>query len=181
MHRARFLEKLVQGIPKHVTHLNKRLVKISSSNSPSKPSSPDPPPSSAGPITLHFADGTSETTDAVIGAEGIRSVVREYVLGKELAEPVFANAVVFRNIRKMEDVIDKLGEEYAGKASILCGPSEFTHSSSSPSFLFPLSHSHNPGSQAGLSPTNQSINQTLISPLLPSQKTKLTPPLLSPS
>ena len=126
MHRARFLEKLVQGIPKHVTHLNKRLVKISSSfNSPSNPSNTQPLPSSAGPITLHFADGTSSTADAAIGAEGIRSVVREHILGKELAEPVFANAVVFRNISGMEDVVEKLGEEYAGKASILCGPSKY--------------------------------------------------------
>ena len=128
MHRARFLSKLVEGIPKHVTHLKKRLVKISDDNKDG--------------LKLHFQDGSFATADAIIGAEGIRSVVREHILGKELAEPVFSNSVVFRNIREMDVVIDKLGAEYAGKASILCGSSMYIPPSSVypfvPSFSHPL-------------------------------------------
>ena len=122
MHRARFLEKLVEGIPKERAHLKKRLVKIEDKDS--------------GGVILHFKDGTTAVADAVIGAEGIRSVVREHVLGKEYAEPVFTNSIVYRNIRPMDIMIEKLGAEYVQKATILCGPS--TNRNSSPC---PKSHS----------------------------------------
>ena len=71
-------------------------------------------------------DGTTAVADAVIGAEGIRSVVREHILGKEYADPVFTNSIVYRNIRPVDIVIEKLGAEYAQKATILCGPSTNT-------------------------------------------------------
>ena len=144
MHRAHFLEKLVSGIPPPCTHLSKRLTKVQNQD--------------CGSVKLHFQDGSFATADAVIGAEGIRSVVREHILGKELAEPVFSHSVVFRNIRDMDVVIDKLGAEYAGKASILCGPSEYIilPSLSKPRspFLFPPP---TPCSPPGTSPINQSI------------------------
>ena len=112
MHRARFLSKLVEGIPQERAYLQKRLIKIS-----------DKTPS--GGVKLHFQDGTTATADAVVGAEGIRSVVREHILGPQYAEPVFANSIVYRNIRPMDIVIEKLGAEYAQKATILCGPSMY--------------------------------------------------------
>ena len=108
-HRARFLEKLVEGIPKERAHLKKRIDKIEDKDS--------------GGVILHFKDGTTAVADAVIGAEGIRSVVREHILGKEYADPVFTNSIVYRNIRPMDIVIERLGAEYAQKATILCGPS----------------------------------------------------------
>lgn len=111
MHRARFLDKLVEGIPKERAHLKKRLVKIEDNDS--------------GGVVLHFKDGTSAVPDAVIGAEGIRSTVRKHILGNEYADPVFSNSVVYRNIRPMDVVIEKLGAKYAQKATILCGPSMY--------------------------------------------------------
>ena len=132
MHRARFLAKLVEGIPKQHTHLNKRLAKIEDRNSGGVKEDKD-----SGGVLLHFTDSTTAIFDAVIGAEGIRSVVREQILGKELAEPVFANSVVFRNIREMDEVVKGLGREYAGKATILCGPSEYLQPS------LPLFSQHN--------------------------------------
>ncbi|KAK0507039.1 hypothetical protein JMJ35_010497 [Cladonia borealis] len=109
MHRARFLDKLVEGIPQERAHLQKRLIKIEDKDSD-------------GGVILHFKDGTTAVADAVIGAEGIRSVVREHILGPEYADPVFSNSIVYRNIRPMDVVIEKLGAEYAQKATILCGP-----------------------------------------------------------
>ena len=111
-HRARFLDKLVEGIPKERAHLKKRIDEIEDKDS--------------GGVILHFKDGTTAVADAVIGAEGIRSVVREHILGKEYAQPVFTNSIVYRNIRPMDIVIEKLGAEYAQKATILCGPSTNT-------------------------------------------------------
>ena len=111
MHRARFLDKLVEGIPKERAHLKKRLVKIEDKDS--------------GGVILHFKDGTTAVADAVIGAEGIRSTVREHILGNGYAKPVFSNGIVYRNIRPMDIVIEKLGAEYAQKATILCGPSMY--------------------------------------------------------
>lgn len=108
-HRARFLEKLVEGIPKERAHLRKRIDKIEDKDSRG--------------VILHFKDGTTAVADAVIGAEGIRSVVREHILGKDYADPVFTNSIVYRNIRPMDIVIERLGAEYAQKATILCGPS----------------------------------------------------------
>ena len=122
MHRARFLDKLVEGIPKERTHLRKRLVKVEDKDS--------------GGVILHFKDGTTAVADAVIGAEGIRSVVREHILGNEYADPVFANSIVYRNIRPMDIVVEKLGAEYAQKATIQCGPSMYIYSTPSLTHLY---------------------------------------------
>ncbi|KAL9640248.1 MAG: hypothetical protein Q9164_000394 [Protoblastenia rupestris] len=37
-------------------------------------------------VTLHFEDGTRETGDLLIGAEGAHSLTREYLLGKDAAQ-----------------------------------------------------------------------------------------------
>ena len=37
-------------------------------------------------VTVHFEDGTRETGDLLIGAEGAHSLTREYLLGKDAAQ-----------------------------------------------------------------------------------------------
>lgn len=46
--------------------------------------------------TVSFADGTTATADAVIGADGIHSVLQRYV--SEPAEPVFSGVVAYRGL-----------------------------------------------------------------------------------
>jgi salicylate hydroxylase len=75
MHRQHLVDILEQHLPASCTvHFNKRLIKY------------DTP--SAGSLVLHFADGGTENTDVLIGADGIRSSVR-----KTLFETIDPNLV----------------------------------------------------------------------------------------
>ena len=74
------------------------------------------------PVVLHFADGTTATADAVIGADGIHSYVREFMMGKEEAKPTFSGSVAYRGLVPMDLAIEKLGAEVAQNATMFCGP-----------------------------------------------------------
>jgi salicylate hydroxylase/6-hydroxynicotinate 3-monooxygenase len=50
----------------------------------------------AGAIALTFADGSRVLADAVIGADGVHSVVREFLLGPE--KPRFSGRVAYRSL-----------------------------------------------------------------------------------
>ena len=111
VHRARFLDELVKGVPAQRAHFNKRLQKINESE--------------AGPVELCFKDGTTATADTVIGADGIHSAVREHLLGPEAAKPRFSGSVCYRGIPTMDVAIEKLGAEYAQNSMMLCGPGKY--------------------------------------------------------
>ena len=69
MHRAEFHNILSRHIPAHVgMHSNKRLA-----------SYVDPEDTSS-PVQLTFADGTTATCDALVGADGVKSAVRATML-----------------------------------------------------------------------------------------------------
>ena len=74
------------------------------------------------PVILNFADGTTATADAVIGADGIHSYVREFLMCKEEAKPTFSGSVAYRGLVPMDLAIEKLGAEVAQNATIFCGP-----------------------------------------------------------
>ena len=61
MHRATLHDALLSGVPADIIHPGKKLVGIEQNTSE---------------VTLTFADGTRERADAVIGADGVHSVVR---------------------------------------------------------------------------------------------------------
>ena len=61
------------------------------------------------------------TADAVIGADGVHSIVRAHLLGKEAAKPVYAGSVAYRALVPMDKAVEKLGEEFAQNAFFLCG------------------------------------------------------------
>ncbi|KAI9654327.1 MAG: hypothetical protein M1821_006643 [Bathelium mastoideum] len=67
VHRAAFLQELLANVPQERMHAGKKLEKID--------------PNSDGSITLRFADGTTHDCDILIGADGIRSTVRKFILG----------------------------------------------------------------------------------------------------
>ncbi|KAG8527116.1 uncharacterized protein KY384_008545 [Bacidia gigantensis] len=111
IHRAKFLDGLVQGVPPQRAHFNKRLVRLE-----------DPAPHDK-PVKLFFKDGTTETADCVIGADGIHSPSRAYIMGSlEAANPVFSGTVVYRSLVPMDEAVEKLGDEYANNCYISCGP-----------------------------------------------------------
>lgn len=72
-HRAALLNILVSKIPTDRVHFNKRVISYSYSHSHSPTHSSS---HSLNEITLHFADGSTATTDILIGCDGIRSIVR---------------------------------------------------------------------------------------------------------
>lgn len=110
VHRAHFLDELVKEVPTERAHFNKRVQSIEEKLGSG--------------IVLHFKDGTTATADAVIGADGIHSSTREFILGERdmAAHSVFAGSVVYRGLVPMDKAVEKLGAEYAQNSMFLCGP-----------------------------------------------------------
>ena len=111
MHRAHFLDELVKSVPSQRAHFNKRVDFLEDKLD--------------SPVVVHFKDGTTVTADAVIGADGVHSTVRAYLLGAEAAKPVYAGSVAYRALVPMEKAVETLGEEFAQNAFFVCGKSQF--------------------------------------------------------
>lgn len=79
MHRGDLHDALASIVPDEIVHLNKKLVGLERSRTD---------------VTLRFADGGRARADAVIGADGVHSVVREILLGPE--QPRFTGRVAYR-------------------------------------------------------------------------------------
>ncbi|KAF9469670.1 FAD/NAD(P)-binding domain-containing protein [Collybia nuda] len=94
IYRPAFLEALLPLLDPLITHFNKRCTSISCSDQ--------------GTHALHFADGTAHETDLVVGADGIRSVVRNFVVKNEPDPLVFSNTVAYRALVSA-DVLESAG------------------------------------------------------------------------
>src|ERR1041384_5553070 len=68
MHRAELHDALVSVLPAEIIHLGKKLVGLDQT---------------AGGVTLAFADSSRASADAVVGADGVHSVVREIIVGPD--------------------------------------------------------------------------------------------------
>jgi len=79
IHRAELHAALVSAVPSELVHRGKRLVDLDQDGHS---------------VTLIFADGTRARADALIGADGIHSVVREKLLGPE--QPQFTGRLAYR-------------------------------------------------------------------------------------
>jgi salicylate hydroxylase/6-hydroxynicotinate 3-monooxygenase len=66
MHRADLHDALASVVPSEIIHLNKKLVGLDQAG---------------GRVTLRFEDGSTASADAVVGADGVHSVVRDIVVG----------------------------------------------------------------------------------------------------
>lgn len=107
VHRAHFLDELVKGVPAYRAHFNKRLQDLEETEDG---------------VTLYFKDDTTATADVVIGADGVHSTVRAFLIGAEAAKPVFSGATIYRGLVPMNKAIEVLGSEHAQNAVTLCGP-----------------------------------------------------------
>src|SRR5216684_3543398 len=81
LHRADLHNALAAVVPEDIIHLDKKLVGLEQRE---------------GQVTLAFADGTRAHADAVIGADGVHSVVREIILGPE--KPLHKGRVAYRAV-----------------------------------------------------------------------------------
>jgi 2-polyprenyl-6-methoxyphenol hydroxylase-like FAD-dependent oxidoreductase len=81
MHRAVLHSALASVVPEETIHLSKKLVGL------------DRRPSQ---VTLTFADGTRAQADAVIGADGVHSLVREIIIGPDA--PIHKGRIAYRAV-----------------------------------------------------------------------------------
>ncbi|KAL6883205.1 hypothetical protein HDV57DRAFT_478643 [Trichoderma longibrachiatum] len=109
-HRAHFVDELIRLIPRGMAHFGKRLTDISRDKVREK-------------TVMVFADGTTAEADAVIGCDGIRSVCREFVLGKDnpLSQPIFTGKHAYRGLIPMDKAVAAIGEEKAQNRYMFIG------------------------------------------------------------
>ncbi|KAF2196648.1 mannitol 1-phosphate dehydrogenase [Delitschia confertaspora ATCC 74209] len=110
VHRAHFLNMLLELIPDDITRLGKRLVDLSYAET--------------GDVNLHFADGTTAQHTAVIGCDGIKSKTREILLREydpDAAKAVFSGKYVYRGLIPMSQAVEMLGVEEATNSQIYLG------------------------------------------------------------
>jgi len=81
MHRAELHDALLEVLPSEIIHLNKKLVGLDQRERQ---------------VILTFADGTRATADAVIGADGIHSVVRDIIIGPD--RPLHKGRIAYRAV-----------------------------------------------------------------------------------
>ena len=81
MHRADLHDALASAVPADIVHLNKKLAGLEQKG---------------GRVTLRFADGSSAMADAVVGADGVHSTVRDIVVGPD--EPIHKGRIAYRAV-----------------------------------------------------------------------------------
>lgn len=81
MHRAELHEALVSIVPPESIHLGRKLVGLDEAG---------------GTVTLRFADGSHASADAVIGGDGVHSVVRSIIVGPDA--PVHKGRIAYRSV-----------------------------------------------------------------------------------
>jgi salicylate hydroxylase/6-hydroxynicotinate 3-monooxygenase len=81
MHRAELHGALASAIPSEIVHLNKKLAGLDQKS---------------GQVTLSFEDGSKVTPDAVVGADGVHSVVRDIIVGPDA--PIHKGRIAYRAV-----------------------------------------------------------------------------------
>ena len=81
MHRGDLHDALASAVPADIIHLGKKLEGLEAKGSR---------------VELRFADGTRAGADAVIGADGVHSLVREILLGQD--KPIHKGRIAYRAV-----------------------------------------------------------------------------------
>jgi 2-polyprenyl-6-methoxyphenol hydroxylase-like FAD-dependent oxidoreductase len=89
-HRADLTDALASVLPEGVVHFRKKLVGL-------EPGERD--------VTLGFADGTRAVADAVVGADGVHSLVREVIIGPDA--PIHKGRIAYRSVYPSELLMGK--------------------------------------------------------------------------
>ncbi|RPD65133.1 FAD/NAD(P)-binding domain-containing protein [Lentinus tigrinus ALCF2SS1-6] len=86
IHRAAFLDALVDVFDPSIAHFNKRCMSITGSQTDPKR------------LVIHFQDGTTHEVDVVLGADGVKSSVRDFVLEGKDRRLAFSHTVAYRGL-----------------------------------------------------------------------------------
>lgn len=139
IHRGDFHDRIIGSVPRELISFGKQLVGIKEA---------------ADEVVLKFADGTDARADIVIGADGINSKLREYLLGPE--EPTFTGTIAHRAVldsRKIPDDIDRCCKWWSGNMHLMfyaLGPDEFYFVTGVPEAEWDMRFSEIPSSQEDL-------------------------------
>ncbi len=100
IHRAHFLDELVALVPRENVVFEKRVLEVEEL---------------ADGVRLHFADGGTAEASAAVGCDGVKSKMRQIVLGAEdeAAHPAFTGKYAYRGLIPMDQAVRLLGEEVA--------------------------------------------------------------------
>ena len=95
------MDELIKLFPADRAHFGKRLEKYSKQGD--------------GTYLMSFADGTTATTHAIIGCDGIKSHVRGSMFGFDhpCAQPSYTHKFAYRALIPMDEAIEAVGEEKA--------------------------------------------------------------------
>jgi salicylate hydroxylase len=104
VHRAHFLDELIKLVPGGISRFNKRLDDVTERED--------------GKLVLKFADGSEDVTDVVIGCDGIKSRVRQLMVGEDhpSANPTYTHKYAYRGLIPMDKAIGAIGEELASNS-----------------------------------------------------------------
>src|SRR5258706_8323080 len=92
MHRGDLHEALLSALPAEIIHRDKKLVGLDERG---------------GRVTLTFEDGACATADAVVGADGVHSIVRDIIIGPDA--PIHKGRIAYRAIFPAAPMGDKDG------------------------------------------------------------------------
>ncbi|CZR50600.1 related to salicylate 1-monooxygenase [Phialocephala subalpina] len=108
VHRAHFLDVLVNLVPDGVAQFGKRVEQVEKK---------------AEKMVLTFHDGSTAEADAVIGCDGVKSRSRQILLGEnhQTTNPTFTGKYAYRGLIPMEKAVGAIGEELARNSQMYMG------------------------------------------------------------
>ncbi|KAI9665458.1 MAG: hypothetical protein M1831_001600 [Alyxoria varia] len=114
VHRSLLLKDMAALMPDGTFYFNKRLndlVKLPS-----------------GSFTLAFEDGTYVDADAVIGTDGVKSKIRQTLLGPDNPDsyPKYSGEFGYRSLVNMDEAVEVLGEDFAKNGNVNIGDGALT-------------------------------------------------------
>ena len=106
--RADFLDALVRLIPADCVHFGRRLERLEETPNG---------------VKLGFEDGSEVMADIVIGCDGIRSVVKHFMLPEESesCKPTYSGMYGYRAVLDMETMVEAVGEQRARVSTMYVG------------------------------------------------------------
>ncbi|KAK4153461.1 hypothetical protein C8A00DRAFT_43640 [Chaetomidium leptoderma] len=110
VHRAKWLEVLMGMVPEGVVRFGKRLEGIVDGE--------------RGGVVLTFEDGITAEADAVVGCDGVKSKVREIMVGGRESEGArcgYSGKYAYRCMIPMDKAVEEIGRERAGVSSLWMG------------------------------------------------------------
>ena len=108
VHRARFVEELAQLIPKECVVFNRTLVDMTQDGDS---------------VQVTFQDGTVVSHSAVIACDGVKSVSRGLLLGKDHPDvaPVFSGEYAYRDLIPRTAADSIFGHDMLSNGNMFCG------------------------------------------------------------